>query len=614
MQVRPPAVAAALLPVGACLAMDPAGWSPFGPAKWLAVSVLTLLVVALAFRAERLRIARAPTIAWTALVVLMAVAAIGGLDPLYVWTGTPERHLGVFGWLLIGATFVAGQQLRRSDRVVIAAGLVAAGCVIGVYATVEAVWRGPIRLDTISDRLGGPFGSPAFLGAACALLLPPLAGATLDRSLPRWLRRAAAPAAVGCVVALVGSAARAAWLSVTIAAAVAIVARWIARRRDSEHDPEGDVVVTRHRDRRLFGAVAIGLVVLCVVVLGGQIGSGLERTHGASSRVDEWRIALRVIGDRPVLGTGPEGYRLAVPGNVDAAYERDYGRQVMPDRAHSGFFDVTATGGIAAGLTYAALLSMTAVALWRALRPGDPLLVGVATGVGAYLLQQQLLFPLAELDPVAWLLAGAVLAWTPANAAAGADGGGRRPAPRWQLAVGAVAGLVAVVSLVAGVLDVAADRFSKRALNATAAGDADRAVDLADRAVDLRPDVLRYRLVLGRAEQATGTLSGTDRWLAAVDDALDVSPLDPIVRQERGLALNHRAAITGTDSDTTAALSYWQELVTDDRHNARWQLELGRAAAAAGDVAAARQAWTAAADLDPDDPTPTALLAALPPE
>lgn len=656
MQVRPLVIAAALLPVGACLAMDPAGWSPFGPAKWLAVSVLTLAAIALSCGGGRLRVARGSTVAWGVLIVLMAVAAIGGLDPLYAWTGTPERHLGVLGWLLIGAAFVVGQQLRWSDRTVIAGGVVAAGWVVGVYTAVEAAWRAPIRLDTSSDRLGGPFGSPAFLGAACALLVPAVVGIALDRSLPSRLRAAAVPAAVGCTFALIGSAARAAWLAVGLIAVAAMISVRVGRRT-ADGSPVGRV---GWRSRRMlgvgFGIAAVG--VLCAVLLGGQIGSALERTHGAGSRVDEWRVAVQVIGERPVFGTGPEGYRVAVPGNVDAAYERAYGRDVMPDRAHGAILDVTATGGVSAGLAYMALLGMLAVGLWRAVRRGGPLLVGLAAGVSTYLLQQQLLFPLAELDPVAWLLAGAVIAWTPAvgeQRAAPAPGGrsgdtaarevdahpvvmdgdgrtgasdrqvgaaevdspsdfGRRPAPRWQVGLGAVASVLAVISLVAGVLDVAADRLDKRSLDAVASGRVDDAVDLAQRAVDLRPDVVRYRLVLGRAEEATGTLSGVDRWLDAVDDALDLSPLDPIARQERGLGLNRRAAITGTDEDTSVAIAYWQGLVADDTNNARWRLELGRAAAAAGDVPTARTAWTVAAELAPDDPTATSLLAALPPE
>jgi O-antigen ligase len=642
MQVRPFALAAALMAPATCLAMDPGGWSPFGPVKWLVISVLTLVTIALAAWSERIEIEPRLTLLWAGLVAVMGVAAIGGLDPLYAWTGTPERHLGVLTWLLIGAAFVAGQQLRWSDRNVLSLGIAAAGWIVGGYAAVEAAWRAPIRLDTTSDRLGGPFGSPAFLGAACALLVPILLGIAAERSMPRWLRWAGGLAAPLCAIALIGSGARAAWVATGITAVITAAAArrraapgsvracHVDRRRsgtaiarteaDRPGDGSGPVRADRRRGARssrraaltvrwrigLLAAVA-GTAVLGAVLLGGQLGSIVERSHGAGSRVDEWRVAGRVIADHPLLGTGPEGYRLAVPGNVDAAYERAYGRAVVPDRAHSGMLDVTATGGIAAGLLYATLLVLVAWLVWRTLRTRDGLRAGIAAGVGAYLLQQQLLFPLAELDPIAWLLAGALVAW-----------GRTSPrqmslrAPRWQRLIGSSAAALAVAALIAGVLDVAADRIDKRALVSISEGRAVDAVELADRAVGLRPDVVRYRLVLARAEQATATLSGVDRSLESIDRALDISPLDPLLRQERGLALNRRAAITGTDDDTAAALADWQELVAIDRVNARWQLELGRAAAAANDIPTARAAWTRAADLAPDDPTAPALLAELP--
>lgn len=641
MQVRPLALTAAALAVGTCLAMDPAGWSPFGPAKWAAVSVLTLLAIAIALFDDRWSVEPRTTALWAVLVSLMALAAIGGLDPLYAWTGTPERHLGVLGWALIGGAYVAGQQLRRDDGEALAAGIVTAAWITGGYALIEAVWGEPIALASDTERLGGPFGSPAMLGAACALLLPTVLGTALDGNLPRWLRRAAIGSAVACLAALVGSGARAAWLGLALAAA-AWTSMAVVHRRRHPHPPPTALTIPvggprppgvgrgtggRRRVGPIVTVAAVGVVGVVGLTVGGRLGDVLDRSHGAASRVDEWRVAARVIGDHPVLGTGPEGYRLAVPGNVDAGYERAYGRAVIPDRAHSGALDVTATGGLAAGLVYAALLVLVGIALVRALGEGGRLRAGLAAGVLAYLAQQQLLFPLAELDPLAWLLAGAVVAWRPAPRRApprrttdeGAPGGRRPRVSRnrgWrQVRRGGgvfVAGLAAV-ALVGGALGIVADRLDRRALTDIAHGRSTDAVQAASDAVRRRPDVLSARLVLARAHQATGTLSGVDAALAEVARALDLSPLDPLALQERGLLLNRRAAITGDGRDVDAALAEWRHLTDVDPVNARWQLELGRAAAAAGDVELARSAWTSAADLAPDDPTPATLLAALPP-
>lgn len=640
MEVRPLGLLAGVLPIAVVVACDPGGWSPFGPAKWLVVSVLVLAAGAVALWPARGTPAaldppsvsvhrstvdqRADTevrvwldipiaLPWAVLIGVMVVAAAGGLDPLYAWTGTPERHLGVLGWALIGLAFLVGQQLRLApseggDRVTLAGGLVLAGLCTGGYAAIEALWRAPIELDTATQRLGGPFGSPAFLGAACTLLVPACAGIAAEhRTVGRW-RVAAAVAATLCAVALIGSGARAGWIGIAVAGVVTVA----ARRRI------GFGRVGGHLAKVAAGVVAV-LLGITVALLGGRMDDLLDRSRGAGSRLDEWRVAARVIGERPVFGTGPEGYRLAVPGNIDVQYERTYGRAVVPDRAHSGVLDVTATGGLAAGIAYVVLLALVALRLWRSLGIGDPLVTGLSAGVIGYLAQQQLLFPLAELDPVVWLVAGAVVA--PVRSGRGTDShpqaGAGTPQPesragRYGLRAGAVVlGIGSLVAAVAGVADVAADRLDKRALVAINRGEVVGAIDAAQRAVDIRPDVVRYWLVLARAEQSARTLAGVDRALATVDEALNLSPLDPLVRQERGLLLSRRAAITGEPADVGAALGYWRQLVAWDPVNARWQLELGRAAAAAEQPDVARGAWLAAANLAPDDPEPTQLLEAL---
>ena len=66
-----------------------------------------------------------------------------------------------------------------------------------------------------------------------------------------------------------------------------------------------------------------------------------------------------------------------------------------------------------------------------------------------------------------------------------------------------------------------------------------------------------------------------------------------------------------TDADIDGALLRGSALVDRDPVRARWQLQLGRAAALAGDVDLATIAWTAAADLSPDDPHAADLLHAL---
>src|SRR5690606_8133366 len=101
--------------------------------------------------------------------------------------------------------------------------MVAAAVWCGGYTLVEAWWRQPIETSALTDRLGGPFGSAAYLGAAVCLLIPSSVTLAADsREAAAW-RIAAVFATLACTVALVGSGARAAWVGLGVAAIVALV-------------------------------------------------------------------------------------------------------------------------------------------------------------------------------------------------------------------------------------------------------------------------------------------------------------------------------------------------------------------------------------------------------
>jgi hypothetical protein len=336
--------------------------------------------------------------------------------------------------------------------------------------------------------------------------------------------------------------------------------------------------VARRPSRRwIVGGLAALVLAVVVAGLAGvahRAGDALtDRDGGARGRLDEWRVAVRVVADHPVLGTGPEGYRLAFGTAVDDAYERAHGRAELPDRAHDALLDVAATTGVVGLVAYLAVLATTGAAVLRALRR-DPWLVGIAAGLVAYVGQSLFLFPLAEVDPVAWLLAGVLVARVATTREV-----------RTPLVVPAVAAGLAVVALVGGGLDVAADRLARS--------------DDPTRAADLRPDQLRYHLVAARAEEANGSSLALDRALAQLDDALDVSPLDPVVRGERSRLLLDRARRSGEARHARVARRALEDLARDDPRNAVVLLRLGVARAAVGDDVGAERAWLRAEHLAP---------------
>jgi O-antigen ligase len=571
MSVRPSALALGALLVGSAVAIDPGGLAPFGPSKWLVVSTLGFAGAGLSLRSSSTRCHRQSWRAWVVLLALLTLSALVNGDTKVALLGHPDRHFGVVTWVLLFALFCAGQQVVDQVTTLTRASVVA-GVWVGGYCLWELLFGPPVSVATTTRRVLGPFGSAAFLGAACCLLLPVTLGVALDRSEDRRWRRAAGAGAGLLSIALIGSGTRAAWLG----AAMALVA----------------VCIARPPNRRTVMWCAVGLAVAIAAVI-PRLGDITSRSEGSSSRFDEWRVAVSVIEHHPLLGVGPEGYRIAIAQGIDDSYERAYRRDtVLPDRAHDSLLDVALAGGLGAALIYLALIVFVGRRAWRLMRATRPAIAGIGVAVIAYGVQQLLLFPLAELDPIWWLSGGLVVGATSAT----------KPIERRRSVVPLAAAAASVVMLVAGVLDVAADRLARAALRV---GDS----AAADRAVHLRPDDLRYRLVSAEVHLDRGTLSDIDAAIAQARRATAWSSNDPFSNEELATAMSQRAVATGDSADVAAALQQWQHMVDRDPHRASWQLQLGRAAALAGNTKLARQAWTTADDLG--EPGAAALLAAL---
>ena len=575
MTVRLRALSFGALVVGSVIAVDPAGLSPFGPSKWLVVSTGATATVAWALRHGSTRCHRRTWWMWIALLALLTLSALVNGDAKVALLGHPDRHLGVITFVLFFSLFCAGQQLADQATALSRAGVVAAAS-LGGYIAWELAFGPPVSVAATTRRLLGPFGSAAFLGAACCLLGPLALGVACDRTQDRRWRWFAAASSTLVAIALVGSGTRAAWLATAVTAVVVAIA----------------VRPGRHTVMWCTGGLLVA-----VVAVAPRLGDVTSRHESSTSRIDEWRVAARVIARHPVVGVGPEGYRIAFAEGVDDGYERAYRRDaVLPDRAHAAPLDVALAGGAPAGVLNTTLVAFIGWRSWTLLRTRRPLAVGIGAAVIAYGLQQMLLFPLAELDPIWWLFAGVVVSLTSTVV----------EVPRRRTAAPILAAVTSVLVLVAGVLDVAADRLARTALRAT---DHDVAVDAADRAVTLRPDNLRYRLVAAEARLDRGSITDIDRAISEARRATQWSSKDPLAGDELATALSSRAAATGDHADVTTALAQWQTLVDRDPHRAAWQLQLGRAAALAGDAERARRAWTIAASLG--EPGAPPLLAAL---
>ena len=584
MGVRAASWALGALVVGSVVVVDPSGLAPFGPAKWCAISTLALLGGGLALRSGKRSVHRRSLVAWFALLGLLAVGALVGGDLPTALLGQPDRHLGLITWLLFLLLFCAGQQLTgEADRVVLVRSAAVATLCFGVWAAWELAFGAPIKIDSNTDRLTGPFGSAAFLGAAACLLVPVSAGIALDRTGDRRWRVLATLAALLGTLALLGSGSRSAWLA---SGAVLIV-----------------VIVRTRPSRRMVAACALALVaaVACVTP---RFDDVLDRSHRAASRLDEWAVASRVIGDashrrrrtRGLSHRSLRGHRSSLrahlrsrPGAARPGTQRAARRRV-------GRRDRRSTPLLHAGrlrvLAFVPAVERSRSGAGR--RGGRP---------------RRLLGSAAAAVPAGRARSSVVVVRRCGRGRTG-TGSGHRSDAAVRPAVGrgsahspSLRSRWSPVCWTSQPIDWRGGRWLQ----------------------PIRPTPSR-----GPSEPSpcVPTTSGTalsppagwpieGRWPTSTRPF--VRPGVPSTGRHaiRSRPINTRHCCSAEPASpvirpmSRAALRAWQVLVERDPLRARWQIQLGRAAAAAGDLQLARSSWTIAADLAPDDPTASNLLDAL---
>lgn len=553
-----------ILVAAGTLAFDPWGWHPFGPSKWLVITGAAWVAFAFAVRDE-LSVETRSARVWAAALAWAAVTSVFALEPLSAWLGTPDRRLGFVALATMAVAFLSGQAVvTEAHRRMLGRAAVVAQLGLGMYGAAEALGWSGLELTTTTTRLGSTFGSPAYLGAALALLVPVGIGLASDRGETLLWRTTAGAATLAGVGLLVGSGARAALAGLLAAAAVSVAAWW----------PR----VRRHR----AGSAVVGLALVGVIVvspLGARLGD-IGDDPSATGRLAEWRVAAAAVAQRPVLGAGLEGYRVVFPSVVDTDYVRAYGRSTVTDRAHSGPLDLGVALGIPGLVLWLAAAVWLARRAWGAATTGPNLLAGIGAGVVGLVAQELFLFPTLEVGVAGWALAGVLVAAGP---------GPRVTLPRTGSAV--ALGLT-VLLVVGGALDVAADRV------AGAAG-ASGSVATADRAATLRPDSFRYHLAAADIAYREGRV---DVALSHLERARRLAPLDPALALAQARVL---AAADGNHLDEIAAAA------AADPNHPELQMLLGDALAAAGRAAEAERAWLAAEYLAPNDTDPPIRLAYL---
>lgn len=599
----PAVVLVALTP----LAVLPGAFGPFHVAKWLVVLVSIPIGLAMCAATGRLRWPhRNWFLGW---IAVTTIASIVGVSPWMSIPGSPNRNAGLLSVLIAVGAFILGASTGpdpSSQRIVLRAAFLSGG-LVGLLAIAERLGF-DIIVSTSSARSGSTWGSPTFLGAHMVLVLP-IAIAHLKSASPRW--RAAAWACSALMgAALVLSGTRGAWVAALVAAAVMLTTVRAGTQHHSSRRAERPTAgppKARTAALVLAGVACVGAVAVLVM-------PNIDRASGVG-RIDQWRTAVPVITDRPILGSGLDTQRVVLPSGIDASFERAHGSEELHDRVHNVVLDTLVTTGFIGLIALGALVFVLGRDIARSCRR-EVVPTAIAAGLLGYLVTLMFAFSDPTIDPIAWLLAGLVITASTSSAGtgeasdeqtSGATGSGspRSPGRAARVLSASAFCLLGVLGALWAGGEVRAEYILDDAMahQATPAGSpAPEVAEVTDRlqsAAATAParfdlDQIAVRLVTQAVTEGDPDVNVAGDAFGWIDRALRVAGDDPD-------ALMDKAELLTATDHADAALRLYERILELYPQSFRAHLGQGLAFAQSGDTAGAQRAWVTAADLGPDD-------------
>ncbi len=481
----------------------------------------------------------------------VVVSTVGSVSPATAVIGLDGRFEGLLAQLVYVALLFLVVQLADSQARLraLARVLVTSGGLVCAYGVLQALSLDPVFQGAVdwNERAFGTMGNPDMFGGFALIVLFVSLGNALSEKDSRW-RVASFVSATLAVLGTYSSYSRAAWVALVAGGVLAVLAAWRLKLKLSR------------LDLIFLGALVATLVVAVVVPslapstsspsrLASTIAATTNVAHrNTASRFELWRIALRSIADRPVLGSGPETFGLVSERYTTLTLAKTAGAGIIEASPHNVYLHQASDLGILGALLWLAVLLVVAVvsAKWI-LDEGPPaslrtLLAGFWIACAA-LLVDYLFSPSHVVNGVLlWCLLGALL--SPLATTVELSSG----AARKSLAgLAAVAGLAA---LVMAVLFMFADH--QAAIAVTPYRDPDVRVAAAQRAIALNP--------LSAAYVNLGFEASSDGLSAQLDaQPVDTTAVQQVVRssqavreQDGGYAADRSQAVGRTFQHSSA--------------------------------------------------------------
>ncbi len=430
-----------------------------------------------------------------AFVIWVAISTATSVHWPTALLGKPSRYEGLLTFVNYAVLYFLVLQLAdRSSRVrSLARSLFWSSVVVAVFGLLQYLGvqhPGWVPLGFEPNRAFSTYGNPNFLGGFLIFSVTVALGLALLERRRVW--RLLYWAGFGLNgLALIATFTRGAWIGGFVSLVLLSVIAWRQRPAMQRIDwiPAGASL-----------AVGLGIIIRSlsssseVLNFARRIGSIFQFSSGSGqSRMEIWRSAFAAIADRPILGSGPDTFRLVFHRFKTAEYVRIKGGSSGADNAHNYLLH------LASGVGFPGLLLFAAVFVWAAVRSfttifkrsDDPfrLMLGAFWAASAgYLIHLFFGLSLPGTSFLVWTALAIVL--VPTARSIGVK------VARW----GTVAGLAVIVIVAAGVayqgVVLAADHSYSKSQTASLAGERTQE---ALRATELNPLNADYRQGLGLA-------------------------------------------------------------------------------------------------------------------
>lgn len=340
---------------------------------------------------------------WSSAQLLAGLLLLSLLPSLL---GSSNRLLSLDGVLALLAFlviwFLAGSvSLDASRRRTVAVALVGVAAVEAIYATLQYLGWDPIFSFQETERLQviGTFGNPVFLAAYLAACLPLALAALLSPlGLPARSLAALAFGVIALGIGLTGT--KGAMLAAAVAV-ICVLALSLLVRRSVMPGWRSLVIVGVLLALAAGAALGFGSAGKGAFDVGSTLASSLDpRGVSVGQRLLLWKAALEMIRARPLLGWGPQTFRLHYLDHQGQLLAHPENASFIPLtgnplHTHNDYLQLWVEGGALALVVFLAFVVTVFVRALKALRRSDDLFyLGMLGGLVSILVGALVSFPL----------------------------------------------------------------------------------------------------------------------------------------------------------------------------------------------------------------------------